>query len=212
MPIALLIAPPLRGQTTASPTGKPIAPGLIKLTGDDEERAKHLNEQIEQAVKADHWDEAGARADELFAIRSRAQGPTHFETVDTEWRLKVIRQLASMSPEDRITYRTADTMAAQAAPLAANLDAQGKYDDARQRWLNAAKSQAAATVRVAFTGLGRVGSQVPIRLALAAVRKFREVTCARGPRSQPILTNTRTSGRRSCWWVIRIEGWVLTSM
>ncbi len=60
------------GQTPAPPTGKPAAPGLITLTGADEKRAKQLDEQIDKAMKADRWDEAIARAEELLALRTRA--------------------------------------------------------------------------------------------------------------------------------------------
>ncbi len=74
------IAASAPGQTPAPPTGKPTAPGLIKLTGDDEKRAKQLDEQIDKALKADRWDEAIARAVELLALRTRVQGPKHFET------------------------------------------------------------------------------------------------------------------------------------
>ncbi len=82
------------GQTPAPQPDKPTAPGLINLTGDDEKRAKQLDEQIDKAVKADHWDEAIARAEELVALRTRIQGPKHFETVDVEWVLKTSRQVA----------------------------------------------------------------------------------------------------------------------
>ena len=54
--------------------------------------------------------------------------------------------------------------------LAANLAAQGKYLEARDRWLSAVKSLDAARLRVAFTGLERVGgAKESVRPALAAV-------------------------------------------
>jgi len=115
------------GQTSAPPTGKPTAPALIKLTGDDEKRAKQLDEQIDNATKADRWDEAIARAEELRALRGQAQGLKHFETVDAEWRLKTLRRVASMPREDRIAYQSAHTMTAQAETLYA----QGKYAQAQ---------------------------------------------------------------------------------
>ena len=43
--------------------------------------------------------------------------------------------------------------------LASNLNAQGKYPEARDRWLSAVKSLDAARLRVAFTGLERAGEQ-----------------------------------------------------
>jgi hypothetical protein len=49
------------GQTPAPPTGKPTAPGLIKLTGEDAKRAEELDKAIAAALKADHWEDAIAR-------------------------------------------------------------------------------------------------------------------------------------------------------
>ena len=43
------------------------------------------------ALKADRWDAAIARAQELLALRTRVQGPKHYETVNAEWRLKALR-------------------------------------------------------------------------------------------------------------------------
>jgi len=48
---------------------------LIVLTGDDEKRANQLDEQIGSALKADHWDEAVAKEEELLGFRTRIQGP-----------------------------------------------------------------------------------------------------------------------------------------
>src|SRR5207237_9410325 len=53
--------------------------------------------------------------------------------------------------------------------LAANLDAQGQYLEARDRWLSAVKSLDAARLRVAFAGLERAGAVKSVRPALAAV-------------------------------------------
>jgi tetratricopeptide (TPR) repeat protein len=119
----LFMASSAKGQTPASPTGKPIAQGLIKLTGEDEKRAKQLDEQIDKAVKADRWDEAIARAEELLALRTKVQGPKHFETVNAEWYLKAFGRVAPLSKEDRTAYQSAKTMYEQAEAL----DAQGKY-------------------------------------------------------------------------------------
>ncbi len=109
------------------PTDKPTAPGLIKLTGDDEKRAKQLDEQIDNALKADRWDEAIARAEELLALRTRIQGPKHFETVDAEWRLKTLRRVAPMPREDRVTCQSTLSMNEQALTLSD----QGKYAQAQ---------------------------------------------------------------------------------
>ena len=82
---------------TPSPIGSQTpAPGLRKLTGDDARRAEELDKAIEAALKADHCDEAIARAEELLTLRSRAQGPEHFETVNAEWDLEALHRVAPM--------------------------------------------------------------------------------------------------------------------
>ncbi|MGO9921831.1 MAG: tetratricopeptide repeat protein [Isosphaeraceae bacterium] len=121
-----LLSQSVPGQTPAPPTGKPTAPGLTKLIGEDEKRAKGLDEQIAKALKADRWDEAIARAEELVALRTRVQGPKHFETVNTEWRLKALRQVAPMPKADRTVCQSAREMIEQADAF----DAQGKYAQA----------------------------------------------------------------------------------
>ncbi len=127
--LVLFVPIPVSGQAPAPkpPAGQPPAPGLRKLTGEDEKRAKQLDEQIDKALKADRWDGAIARQEELLALRTRAQGPKHFETVSAEWRLKALRRVAPMPPEDRVAYRSADSMNEQALAL----NAQVKYAQAQ---------------------------------------------------------------------------------
>ncbi len=127
--LVLFIPFPVPGQAPAvKPSAvQPPAPGLRKLTGDHEKRAKQLDEQIDKATKADRWDEAIARAEELLALRAKVQGPKHFETVNAEWRLKALRRVARMLREDRVAYRSASTVEEQARVLYT----QGKYAQAQ---------------------------------------------------------------------------------
>jgi tetratricopeptide (TPR) repeat protein len=118
--LVLVLAPGVSGQTPAPPTGKPTAPGLIKLTGDDEKRAKQLDEQIDDALKADRWEEGVARTEELIALRRRVQGPKHFETTTEERRLGAFRRVARASKDDRAAFMSALAMAEQATALNAN--------------------------------------------------------------------------------------------
>jgi len=115
-------------QTTSPKETQPPAPGSRMLTGDDARRAEEPNEAIDAALKADHWDEAIARAEELLALRTRAQGPKHFETVNAEWRLKAMRRVARMPNEDRVAYQSARTMNEQGETLFT----QGKYAEAQR--------------------------------------------------------------------------------
>jgi tetratricopeptide (TPR) repeat protein len=119
---------PTTGQTTSPKDAQPQSQGLPILTGDDAKRAEELDKAIEAALKADRWDEAIAKAEELRALRAMVQGPKHFETVNTEWRLKALRRVAPMPKEDRVAYQSAKTMHEQATTL----DEQGKYAQAQQ--------------------------------------------------------------------------------
>jgi hypothetical protein len=65
---------------------------LRNLTGDDAKRAEELTKASETALKRDRWDEAIA-TEELLAVHMRVQGPLHFETLDSEWRLNTLRRL-----------------------------------------------------------------------------------------------------------------------
>jgi tetratricopeptide (TPR) repeat protein len=112
---------------SAPPAGQPTPPGLPKLTGDDEKRAKELDTAVEAALKADRWDEAIAKAEELVALRTKAQGPKHFETANAEWHLRALRRVAPMSHEDRLAYESARTINEQAETLIKR----GKYAEAQ---------------------------------------------------------------------------------
>src|SRR5262245_40803741 len=71
---ALVVASPLSGQSSSPPNSQPPAPGLRKLTGDDEKRARQLDEQVDKEMRADRWPEAIKAAEELCALQTRARG------------------------------------------------------------------------------------------------------------------------------------------
>ena len=118
---------PTTAQSTSPNKAQPPAPGLQKLNGDDARRAEELVKAIEAALKADRWDEAIATSQELLGLRTRVQGPKHFETVNAEWRLKTLRRVAPMPQKDRVAYQSAKTMNQQAEALWT----QGKYAQAQ---------------------------------------------------------------------------------
>ena len=118
---------PTTAQSTSPNKAQPPAPGLQKLNGDDARRAEELVKAIEAALKADRWDEAIATSQELLGLRTRVQGPKHFETVNAEWRLKTLRRVAPMPQKDRVAYQSARTMNQQAEALWT----QGKYAQAQ---------------------------------------------------------------------------------
>jgi hypothetical protein len=123
--LVLLIGSPAPGQAPAPSSGPPPAPppGLRQLTGDDEKRAKQLDEQIDQATKEDRWDEALAKAEELLALRTRVQGARHFEAVDAAWQTRTLRRVAAWPKDQRAALLSALNMAEQAESLCH----QGKY-------------------------------------------------------------------------------------
>ncbi len=118
---------PATAQSTPPNRAQPPAPGLLKLTGDDAKRAEELDKAVVAELKADRWDEAIARVEELVTLRTRIQGPKHFETVNAEWRLKTLRRVAPMPKEDRVAYLSANAMNEQGETLCA----QGKYAQAQ---------------------------------------------------------------------------------
>jgi CHAT domain-containing protein/tetratricopeptide (TPR) repeat protein len=85
-----------------------------------------LDKAITARLKADRWDEAIARAEELLALRKRVQGQNHYETVSAEWRLKALRRVAPMPPSDRADFQSAQAMDEQAD----SLYKKGKYSQA----------------------------------------------------------------------------------
>src|SRR5262249_29601458 len=100
----LVVGCPVHGQAPAPLTSQPPAPGLCKLTGDDEKRAASLVKAIDDALDADRWDEAIAVAEDILKLRTRVQGPEHFETVTAEWRLKALRRIAPMERDNRVAF------------------------------------------------------------------------------------------------------------
>jgi tetratricopeptide (TPR) repeat protein len=118
---------PATAQTTAPKEERPSAPGAPRLTGNDARRATELSKAIETALEADRWDEAMARVEELVALRRQVLGPTHFQTVNDEWRLKSLQRVAPLPADERAAYRSVGIMNRQAFTL----DAQGKYAQAQ---------------------------------------------------------------------------------
>jgi hypothetical protein len=118
--LALMIAIPrvvARVQTTSAKQAARSAPGLRKLADPDATRAEELDKAIAASLRADRFDEAIAKAQELVALRTKVQGPKHFEAMSAEWHLKTLRRMAPMLKEDRIAFQLALTMIEQATQL-----------------------------------------------------------------------------------------------
>jgi tetratricopeptide (TPR) repeat protein/CHAT domain-containing protein len=93
------------------------------LQGDDARRAAELAEKIEQAEQADQLDEAIGCSDALFSLRSKVQGPEHWQTISARWDLDALRKVAALSAEQRSGWRKV----CQNRKLAKELRAQGKH-------------------------------------------------------------------------------------
>ena len=121
----IVIAGPAGDCRDCAPEGSPVAGTRFarKLAGDDARHAGELDKAIEAALKADRWDEAIARAEELLALRRGSRAPKHFETVDAERLSRRCAGVAPMPHEDRVAYQSARTMNEQAKTLLS----QGKY-------------------------------------------------------------------------------------
>jgi tetratricopeptide (TPR) repeat protein len=121
--LVLFITSAVPGQTSAPSSGQPPAQGLRTLTGADAQRAQHLEEAIDRAMKEDRWEEAISQAEELLALRARLQGEKHFETVDAMWRVKTLRRVAARTKGDRAAFLAARDSNEQAE----SLQDQGQY-------------------------------------------------------------------------------------
>jgi tetratricopeptide (TPR) repeat protein len=106
---------------------EPVPPGLRLLQGEEAKRADELDAAAKAAMKADRWDEAVTCQEALIALRSRVQGPKHYETAKEKWHLETLRRVATMPNEDRVAYLLAVTVNEQAQ----DLFAQGKYAQAQ---------------------------------------------------------------------------------
>lgn len=96
------------------------------LTGESAANAKNLARRIADAQRADTYDVAIKLADELFALRTKAQGADHWETVEQKWMLEYLRRVAVLSPEDRARWRKSVAGSNEAT----NLRQAGRFADA----------------------------------------------------------------------------------
>jgi CHAT domain-containing protein/tetratricopeptide (TPR) repeat protein len=118
---------PTTAQTTSPKEAQPPTSGSRILTHDDASRAQELIQAMAAALKADRWDEAIARGEELLAVAKRIRGPKHFETMNVEWELNALRAVGRTPKEDRVAYHSARTMSEQSLAV----EAQGKYAQAQ---------------------------------------------------------------------------------
>jgi len=97
------------------------------LTGDDAKKAVELERQAAAAVEADDYRTAIKASEELLALRTRAQGRDHWETVMEWWTLETRKKISAMPAENRAVWRKA----VQGAVKAQELGKKGAYGEAR---------------------------------------------------------------------------------
>jgi CHAT domain-containing protein/tetratricopeptide (TPR) repeat protein len=89
------------------------------LKGDDAKLAEELSNKIEEAEKADNYDEAIELSERLLELRTNVQGADHWETVDQTWQCDKLRKIAHLSSLDRNAWRQTFAGAVQATQLEA---------------------------------------------------------------------------------------------
>src|SRR5262245_59659010 len=87
------------------PTEKP--PYQRLLQGDDAKQAQALEKRVNERAAADDYAGALQAAEELLALRRRAQGDDHHETVSRKYYVAALRQVAALPAERRAAWRQA---------------------------------------------------------------------------------------------------------
>src|SRR5262249_55547024 len=103
----LLLAALLPTPTTAEPKPADKPPYLRLLQGDDARHADALQKRIDERQAADDYPGAIEGAEELLALRRRAQGADHHEAVSRKFYAAALRQVAALSAERRAAWRQA---------------------------------------------------------------------------------------------------------
>jgi tetratricopeptide (TPR) repeat protein len=93
----VLVAPVWRGQE-ASGAAPPVA--WRSLTPAQAKHVAQLDAQMDEAVEAGRFDEAVKLAQQMVALREKAQGKRHWEVVDARWELRRAEGLARLPRKD----------------------------------------------------------------------------------------------------------------
>src|SRR5262245_37698395 len=130
---SLCLAGLLPAADDPQPTEKP--PYQRLLQGDDAKQAAALAKQFGDRLAKGQYAEAVQPAEELLALRRRAQGADHHEAVSVQWDVAALRKVAALPAEQRAAWREAEKGGREAGQL----QAQGRYAAAlplRQRLLD----------------------------------------------------------------------------
>lgn len=110
VPVALFLLPvawasPLQTQPSARSQPAALPPWQRMLTGEDKKRVEELEQRVTELQKAGDYAEALSLAEEVTAIRTRAQGKDHWETVKNGHVVKTLKRIAALPVEAQAEMR-----------------------------------------------------------------------------------------------------------
>jgi hypothetical protein len=125
LPAAALFLAALLPAVAAADEPKPAEkpPYQRLLQGDDAKQAAELQKRIEERAAADDYAGALQAAEQLLALRRRAQGADHYEAVILPWYVVALRKVAALPAEQRAAWWQAEKGGREALQL----QAQGRY-------------------------------------------------------------------------------------
>jgi Tfp pilus assembly protein PilF len=108
----------------------PLPPYQRQLRGERARQAHQLEDQIEKAWAAARFEEALKAAEAVTALRAKAQGEDHWQTVNAHWQVQALRRIV---PQDAATRQA---MARARAQTRVALDQQRRagYRQAQVFW------------------------------------------------------------------------------
>jgi CHAT domain-containing protein/tetratricopeptide (TPR) repeat protein len=79
----------------------PRPPYQRLLRGEDARKAEELRAQLNQAWAAGHFEESLRTAESILALRTKAQGADHWQTVDARWQAEAVRRILKQDAATR---------------------------------------------------------------------------------------------------------------
>jgi Tfp pilus assembly protein PilF len=104
----------------------PLPPYKRQLQGDDAKRAAALEKQIDELWAAGKFAEAVEPAQEVAALRRRAQGEKHWEAADAGRKVETLRKALDLTADQRAALAAAPGLTAKAE----HLHGRSKYAEA----------------------------------------------------------------------------------
>ncbi|MBS0266495.1 MAG: tetratricopeptide repeat protein, partial [Planctomycetes bacterium] len=115
-----LVSPVLWAQQAAPPTNQPPAeqaPWQKVLNEADAHTVQRLTLALTKALENDKIPEAQRAANDILALRTRVQGPKHWQTIDAAQQLAEMKLLSRLKPADRTALTLSRTQLTRAEQL-----------------------------------------------------------------------------------------------